>query len=395
MIMETPFVFGRLADTVNFTNRKKEQKILKENFLALNNTIIISPRRWGKSSLVSFVANSLQKEDTTIKICKIDLFNIRNEEDFYTVLAQNILQTTSSSKIEELVTNTKKFLSHLLPKISFSADGQSEISFGFEWNDIKNKPDEILDLAENIAKEKKIKIIVCIDEFQNIAEFENPLYFQRKLRSHFQQHQNVAYCLYGSKRHMMMDVFTNASMPFYKFGSLLFLEKIETKIWIDFIRERFAATHKSIDEPQAALICQLVENHSYYVQQLAQQVWLRTSDFCSDDVVYESHQSIINQLSLLFISMTENLTENQLNFLKALLNGETVFSSQNTLQKYHLGNSSNITRVKKALIDKDILDDTTAKIEFQDPMYKHWLKREYFKIQETKTSLSSTNPKNI
>jgi len=85
-----------------------------------------------------------------------------------------------------------------LPKISFSPDNQAEISFGIEWEELKKNPDEIIDLAETIAKAKGIKIVICIDEFQSIGNFDDPIAFQRKLRAHWQHHQNVAYCLYGS-----------------------------------------------------------------------------------------------------------------------------------------------------------------------------------------------------
>jgi len=87
-----------------------------------------------------------------------------------------------------------------------------------------------------------------VDEFQNIAEFREPEYFQKKLRSHWQHHQNVAYCLYGSKRHLMLDVFTNSAKPFYKFGHFMFLNKIETPYLIDFFKSRFEDTGKTISD---------------------------------------------------------------------------------------------------------------------------------------------------
>lgn len=105
---------------------------------------------------------------------------------------------------------------------------RNEVSLDFDWKEVRRNPDEILDLAENIAADKGLRIVVCIDEFQNIAEFDNPDYFQERLRSHWQKHQHVAYCLYGSKRHMMLDVFTDSSRPFYKFGDLIFLLKINS-----------------------------------------------------------------------------------------------------------------------------------------------------------------------
>lgn len=81
--MGTPFIYGRIADSSNFTNRKKEVELLKRNFSSLVNTIIISPRRWGKTSLVNRVAQRLAEEDKSILICQVDIFNCRTEEQFY------------------------------------------------------------------------------------------------------------------------------------------------------------------------------------------------------------------------------------------------------------------------------------------------------------------------
>lgn len=377
--MNTPFVFGKIAQFENFTDREDETKLLVSNFKSLINTIIISPRRWGKSSLVAKSSELALQEDSSLRICKIDLFNVRNEEHFYELLALSILKETSN-KWEDIADGAKRFFSHLLPKISFTPDGVGEISLEFNWEEVKRNPDAILDLAEKIAIEKNLKIVICIDEFQNIAEFENPSYFQKKLRSHWQLQQRVSYCLFGSKRHMMLDVFTNSSMPFYKFGDILFLEKINTVSWMGFISERFTSTGKSITNDCISLIVSLAENHPYYVQQLAQQVWLRCENRCTIDIVKQAHTSIVQQLSLLFVTITEGLTANQLGLLKALIVGEKSLSSKGVIDKYRLGTSANVTRAKKALIAKDILDNRATVLAFQDPIYTYWLKECYFGI---------------
>ena len=158
---------------------------LVQNFTSLINTIIISPRRWGKSSLVNKAAKLAMEQDNNLRICHIDMFNVRNEEHFYSLLAQKVIAVTSS-KWEEAVESAKSFFSHLVPKISIGSDPTNEVSIDFDWESVKQNPDEVLDLAEKIAKKKGLKIVICIDEFQNIAEFSNPDYFQKKLRSHWQ-----------------------------------------------------------------------------------------------------------------------------------------------------------------------------------------------------------------
>ncbi len=375
--METPFIFGKIATEKNFTDRELETVTLVQNFTSLINTIIISPRRWGKSSLVNKAAKLSMEQDSNLRICHIDLFNVRNEEHFYSLLAQKVISATSS-KWDEAIENAKKFFTRLVPKISIGTDPTNEVSINFDWEDIKQNPDEVLDLAEKIAQEKGLKIVICVDEFQNIAEFTDPDYFQKNLRSHWQQHQNVAYCLYGSKRHMMLEVFTNSSKPFYKFGNLMFLNKIETPHLVDFFNTRFADTGKSISNEASHLIATLSDNHPYYAQQLAQLSWLRTKDKCTEEIVREAHAALVEQLSLLFVTITETLTTQQLNYLHALIAGEKAISSTDVMHRYKISSTTSITRSKTNLIKNDILDNKAGEISFQDPIYAYWLKTEYF-----------------
>ena len=375
--METPFIFGKIATDKNFTDRETETSCLIQNFTSLINTIIISPRRWGKSSLVNKAAKLAMEQESKLRVCNIDLFNVRNEEHFYSLLAQKVIAATSS-KWEEAVESAKSFFSHLVPKISIGTDPGNEVSIDFDRDTVKHIPDEVLDLAERIAKKKNLKIAICIDEFQNISEFTDPDYFQKKLRSHWQQHQNVAYCLYGSKRHMMMEAFTNSSKPFYKFGNLMFLDKIGTQYLMEFISRRFADTGKEIADEASRLIVELVDNHPYYAQQLAQQSWLRSKDVCTVDIVHEAHTALVEQLSLLFVTITETLTTQQLNYLKALIAEEKAISSTEVMHRYHISSTTSIARSKAALIKNDILDNKAGKISFQDPIYAYWLKTEYF-----------------
>lgn len=375
--METPFIFGKIATEKNFTDREQETAYLVSHFTSLINTIIISPRRWGKSSLVNKAAKLAMEQDSKLRICHIDLFNVRNEEHFYSLLAQKVIDVTSS-KWDEAIGNAKKFFSRLVPKISIGTDPTNEVSIDFDWEEVKHNPDEILDLAEKIAKEKGLKIVICVDEFQNIAEFNDPEYFQKKLRSHWQLHQNVAYCLYGSKRHMMLEVFTDSSKPFYKFGNLIFLNKIETEYLVAFFNSRFADTEKRITNEASHLIAMLVDNHPYYAQQLAQLSWLRTKDECTEEIVREAHTALVEQLSLLFVTITETLTNQQLCYLKALIAGEKSITSTEVMHRYNISSPTSVARSKVALVKNDILDNQAGKMSFQDPIYAYWLKTQFF-----------------
>lgn len=375
--MDTPFKFGKVVTEVEFTNRIKEIRQLHNNFQSGTNTILISPRRWGKSSLVKKAAALLQKKNKKILFCMIDLFNIRSEEQFYQLLAENLIKI-SATKWEDRIETTKNFIGRFIPKLSYTFDNINEFSISLDWKEVIKNPDDIINLAENIAVKKRLKIVVCIDEFQNINVFDDPLAFQKKLRANWQNHQSASYCLYGSKRNMMTELFSSASMPFYKFGDIIFLQKIELKDWESFIVKRFKDTDKIISTEAASIIATSVELHPYYSQQLAQQSWLLTEKICSDEVVLKALDNITLQLSLLFQNLTDSLSSTQINFLKALLGEEKQMSSKDTLEKYQLGTSANIIRIKEALINKEIIDTSGAEILILDPIYKHWLKKYYF-----------------
>lgn len=377
--METPFVFGKIAADKNFTDRKDETERLVLNFCSSVNTIIISPRRWGKSSLVMKAADLALKKNKKIRFCFIDLNNVRSDEQFYQLFATKVL-SASASKIRILIENSRKFLGKFLPNITVSPGPGTEFKLGLDWKEVKREPDDILDLAEKIGIENDVKFVICIDEFQNISVFDQPLEMQKKMRAHWQMHKNVSYCLYGSKRHMMMDVFTSPSMPFYKFGDIIFLDKILSENWILFIQKRFSDTGKKISKKDAALIPFLTECHPYYVQQLAQQSWLRTETVCDETIVNKAFTDLVMQLSMLFQNLTDTLGRTQISFLKALINNITQLSSQSTLSEYLLGTSANVVKIKRILVNKEIIDTHGNIISFLDPLYKHWLKEYFFKV---------------
>ena len=92
--IEVPFVFGVRVEGDAFTDRREETARLKANFMYGVNTILISPRRMGKTSLVDKVCSLVESED--IKIARVDAFGCRSEQDFINAFATAIVRATSS-----------------------------------------------------------------------------------------------------------------------------------------------------------------------------------------------------------------------------------------------------------------------------------------------------------
>ena len=242
--MENPFIFGKVISGNHFLDREKEQERLQRNILSGINSMLVSPRRWGKSSLVRQVAERIQSEDSSVRFCFIDMYNIRKEEDFYAQFVTAVLKT-GSDRWEKWMEDAKQLLKGLIPRFNIGSDPMNDFSVSMDWKEVKKNPDEILNLPEIISTKKKIRIVVCIDEFQNLEFFDEPLEFQKTLRAHWQLHKNAVYILLGSRRHMLIGFFNNPSMPFYRFGDLVMLEKIPAEFWPLFISEWFALTGKN------------------------------------------------------------------------------------------------------------------------------------------------------
>ncbi len=375
---EAPFVFGVRVEGDTFTDRKEETNRLKMNFLYGVNTILISPRRMGKTSLVEKVCSLVESD--TLKIAKIDAFGCRSENDFINAFATAVVRATSS-KWEEWMENAKTFLSRFIPKISIGQDPLTDFSIALEYNRANTVTEDILQLPETIAKQKGIKIVICIDEFQQIADFPDSITFQKKLRSVWQLQSNVSYCLYGSKKHMMEKMFQSQSHPFYRFGDLFYLDKISETDWVEYICDRFRVTGKEISRELASEICTVTDRYSSYVQQLAWLVWLRTDKHATKEDVEFGIDRMLDACEPLFIQQTESLSAYQMNFLRALANDvHTGFTRSEILDTYQLGTAANISRLKKALTEKDLIMMTAPKkLEISDPILALWLKRRVWK----------------
>lgn len=374
-IMENkPFVFGVATSGDNFTDRTKETARLLMNFQHGVNTVLISPRRWGKTSLVQKVCKLAQSDE--LKIVYLDIFYCRSDKDFYDAFASAVLKQTAS-KVEEWLENLKSFVTRVGAKVSLGADPMSELSLSLEVAPSPTDINEILQLPEKIAQQKGCNIVVCIDEFQQVAEFKDSKSFQKRLRSVWQLQKSVSYCLFGSKRHLMNELFEKRSLPFYKFGDAIYLQKIGTGDWVEYICGRFTDTGKQISEQLAERICQTVDNYSSYVQQLGWLIWIHTDKVATEEDFKAGYQDLIDQNTPLFEKQTESLTSFQLNFLSAVLDGvQSEFTTKEVLQKYNLGSSANVSILKSALIKKEIIDVENRQVKISDPVLAVWLRRE-------------------
>ena len=375
--MRKSFVYGVAVTDYNFTGRKDEIRRLKANFEGGINTILISPRRYGKTSLVDHVCRNMDNKDTMI--VRLDIFGCKTEYDFYNALVAAVLKQTAS-KMQQWMEEARDFLARLTPKLGIPVDPTSEITISLGITPETHTPEEILNLVEQIAHRKQRHIVVCIDEFQEVGGFPNSKQVQGRLRSVWQHHHETSYCLFGSKRHMMSTMFLNRSMPFYQFGDLIWLEKIPTADWIDYIVSHFEEAGRQITPEMAAKICDAVDHYPSYVQQLASVVLnhVEQGQMVTMDVLTESVADVIRANEALFMQQIEPLTVYQMNLMRAIVSGiHDGFNEKAVRSQFDLGSPSNIVRLRDALIEKDLVYSEMKKLYVTDPVLSLWFKKRF------------------
>ena len=337
--MEKSFVYGIAVTDYNFTGRSAETRRLKANFEAGINSILISPRRWGKTSLVDHVCR--QFVDNDIITVRLDIFGCKTEYDFYNMLAVAVLKQTAS-KVQLWMDEARDFLARLTPKIGIPIDPTSEISVSLGITPETHTPEEILNLVETIAY--------------------------------------TSYCLYGSKRHMMSKIFLNRSMPFYQFGDLLWLQKIPTNDWMDYIISHFETAGKHISEQMVERICETVDNYPSYVQHLALILLnhLPQGGSVTEDMMPSAISELISTNEALYMQQVEPLSGYQMNLLKAIVSGiHSGYNEKRVRSMFDLGSPSNMVRLRDALIERDLVYSEMQQLHLTDPVFGLWFKKRF------------------
>lgn len=367
------FVFGVAVDDYNFTDRERETQQLCRNFEEGINTILISQRRWGKTSLVKKAMRMVDAEK--VLVVYVDMFPCRTEYDFYNAFAAALLVQTASKK-ELWMESAREFVARLVPRISISPEPNSEISLSLGITPATYKPEEILALPEIIAEKKEKRIVVCIDEFQQIGEFADSLSVQKRLRSVWQHQQRTNYCLFGSKKHLMTSLFGLRSKPFYQFGQMMYLSKIPIEAWMDYIQSHFNERNRHISCELATKLCLAVEQQSSYVQQLASLLigMLSPGEDATEQHLRMALDSLLDASTPLFKQQIAMLTGYQMNFLRAILEGHSSdFGEKEVRERFDLGSPSNLPRLKNALLERDLIELDGRNVFLSDPLFKRWL----------------------
>ena len=365
-----PFVLQPYVSKDLFCDRVSEMNNLISHVANGSNVTLISIRRIGKTGLIMRAFDELRSKKWGYVTIYADIYATNCLEDFIRTLAEAVVSQCSESGIKRFISS----LGGLRPLLSYDPiSGQPQLSIAYQTESQKMTTlQSIFSYLEGLGK----KVVVAIDEFQQIREYEN-VKMEALLRSYIQNTKNVRFIFSGSRKHTMTDMFDSQRAPFYQSSVNIPLGKIDPAIYGDFIREKFRNGGKSISEDAVGFILEWSRCHTFYTQRLCNEVYASSSEDAGMEDVYAAIENIFLSEKDKFFTIRGMLTKGQWRYLTAVAKEGTLKqpTSGAFLNKYNLGTPASSKRTLSSLIDKELIMDTDTENGHQYSVYNIFLSR--------------------
>ncbi len=371
-----PFFFGEVVTGENFTDRVVEIKRLTAELRGGHNVFLISPRRYGKTSLIINVLEHLNKEG--LFTFYMDLYKVASLQELLEVYVRGVARS-SKTPVERFSDFIKEILPQLRPKIIIGSDGLPSIEVDLQLRDrnLLDSLEEVFDVPAKIVKKRKRNFVVVFDEFQEILNLGGER-IEKMMRACFQHHHNVAYLFAGSKRHLIYNMVSDPNRAFYKLGDIMNLQKIEPAEMKVFLKEQFSKGPIEVRENVLDYILEVSENIPYNVQYLCHHLWnwcLEAKKIKKGDIT-KVVDNIVAEQSVNYIALWDSLSLHQRLFLKAIskFQNKEMFS-KDFIAENDLSTPGSIQKSITLLKKKNIIDVDGKEIRFHDVFFKEWIRK--------------------
>jgi hypothetical protein len=381
--MNNPFIYGEIAPADAFADREVELDRLVADLTAAQKVFLISPRRYGKSSLVHRALNVLSRHGALTIDLTVSSYSsyVSFLEGYARALA------TVETKWQRATTWLNEAITTTRPELRFeSADvGHGRFSVAFPAvrtdRDINRLANEIFALPGRLAAERKRTVVVALDEFQAIDGF-NGGSVEHALRAAAQQQRRVGYVFAGSEP-SLMEKMIGPRRPFYKAGPVMRLERIPAPLFAEFIDARFAASGVKVEAGLGAAVVDLAGNLPYDVQRLAHETWDDVRAAGGRKAGLENLHATLTRLmaeqNTMFEAIWQRLTMAQRAVLRAVVlqSGRELLSAD-VRARYRLGGPSSVQGSLAALIKQDLLMKEGPRYIVMDSLLREWIARQTF-----------------
>lgn len=375
-----PFIYGEIVTANAFTDREAERDKLIADLGAGQKVFLISPRRYGKSSLIRHVMQRLAR--SRVLTVEVTVAASSSYVSFLEAYARALV--TADTPVGRLRQWANELLHAVRPEVRFDTDvtGDTGISLGFPAvrtaRDTARLAAEVFALPGRIASSRKQRMAIALDEFQAVAEFDSGT-VEHALRAAVQTQRDVGYVFAGSEP-SLMERMIEPRRPFYKAGPVLRLGKIETEAFAEFIDARFLASGIKPQEDLGAAIVELAGNVPFDVQRLAHETWddVKTTGrrTAGVDDLHRSLTRLLGEQNTMFEEAWQRLTLGQRAVLRALVleNGREVLSAD-VRARYRLAGTSTVQSALAALTRQDIVMKEEGRYVVADSLYREWIAR--------------------
>lgn len=376
-----PFVYGEVVTAAAFADREDERARLARDLAEGQKVFLISPRRYGKSSLIRDVMKGLAAR--RLLTAEVTVAASSSYVGFLETYAHALL--TLQTPHGALRRWAAELLKGVRPELRLdpaSADAEPRFSISFpsvrSARDVARLASEVFALPGRIAAARGRRMAVALDEFQTIAAFDGGN-VEQALRAAVQDQRSVGYVFAGSEPSLMERMLT-PRRPFYKAGPVVRLGKIDERIFAEFIETRFAASGIRPEDGLGAAIVELAENVPYDVQRLAHETWddVRAGGRkrASLEDLHLTLGRLLDEQHTLFEESWQRLTLAQRAVLRAVVfeNGRELLSAGVRL-RHRLPGASSVQSALAALVRQDIVMKDRGRYVVNDSLYREWMAR--------------------
>jgi AAA+ ATPase superfamily predicted ATPase len=376
---ENPFLFGSLALDDVFVDREPELGALTSDMRSGQDVVLLAPRRYGKSSLVFRAIQDATAEGVLVAYC--DLLRTPTKARFAAALAETVLDDLSSP-LGGLVERAAALVRGLRVRPTIEVDpDDARVRFVFEPTrnprDIDDTLEHLLELPGRIAAERERRVVLVLDEFQEVVRLDETL--PNVMRSVFQTQPEVCHVYLGSKRHVLEGLFNDRNEPFWRSARHMTLGRIPRDPFGTYLHARFEATERDADEDAVALLLDITDGHPYATQELAFFTWThvphghaaRRADVEAGlaDVLNAEHNSLAR--------IWDGATQNQRLVLLALRDGPQSIYAEETRRTAGLPSATFVQRATGALVREDVVEQQPdGRYAICEPFLPEWLGRE-------------------
>ena len=374
--LNNPFVILKSIPEELFCDRKEETAFLIKQIENGRNTVLVSPRRMGKTGLIHHLLCQQEIRDK-YNTFFIDIYAASNMQEMCYIFGKAVFERLKSKKTQywESFFQTIKSLRPAFKINTVTGEPSFELGIGAIESPATTL-EEIFSYLETSDK----PCLVAFDEFQQIAEFqENRV--EALLRGMIQNCTRTMFLFSGSKQHTISQMFHSKARPFYQSAQLMDLNPLNRDVYADFATRLFERYDKHLNRSVVYSIYDDYFGTTWYMQMLMNELFsiTRPGETCTEEDITLAKQNIIDVQEGVYLSQLSMLSPRQKQLMQAIAKEGAVRSvtSSAFIKKYSLDSASSVQSALKGLSDKDILSAIDGEYRISDFFFGEWLRKNY------------------